>query len=130
MRPKLLILLIFLFLNYTPGFGIPEGKIPAPAGKVSIKKVKEEPKQQKEALIYPNPFKQVIYIDNNSRVYKEAALTDVLGKVVARLSLNDRLTKIDSHIADLSALPDGIYFLSLTGPGEENFTTRLIKSGK
>jgi hypothetical protein len=85
---------------------------------------------EKTPIVYPNPFRNVIYIDNINNHFNEAVVTDVLGKVIVKMDLSDRIMKIDHRVLDFSAIPDGIYFVSLHGAGNERHTVRLVKSVK
>lgn len=62
------------------------------------------------AKIYPNPAKDVLYIDANS--VDQIVISDVTGQIITSLS------NAASHIEiNISSLPSGIYLLHLSGNG-------------
>ncbi|MBA3901682.1 MAG: T9SS type A sorting domain-containing protein [Bacteroidetes bacterium] len=89
----------------------------------------ESKKLAKSPIVYPNPFKNAIFIDNLNNQYTEAVMTDVLGKVIFKVQLINKITKIDDRMPEFSNIPDGIYFVTLSG-GEARYTMRIVKSEK
>ncbi|MDQ3193280.1 MAG: T9SS type A sorting domain-containing protein [Bacteroidota bacterium] len=84
----------------------------------------------KDVNIYPNPFTNSIHIDKKEAGYTEAIITDVLGKKILSINLNDKITKIDdSNYPEITLIPSGMYFITLIGTKNKN-TVRIIKSGK
>lgn len=71
--------------------------------------------------VYPNPTNGDLFIlVPNEWVQQTAKLTDISGKVIARISLNDALTKLS--LVDLSS---GTYFIAIDAEGGE--VIRVVK---
>ncbi len=71
-------------------------------------------------FIFPNPFEEVIYIQNSfSKAFSSYQITDVSGKVVLRSSVLGKTI-------DVKSLGSGIYFLNLLGAEQEK-TFKLVK---
>ena len=87
----------------------------------------------KDISIYPNPFKNSFHIDVDIKAveFTKVVIGDVLGKKIAEFSITNKITKIDEdNYPDLARLPEGMYFLTLTGSGKDKYTIRIIKSQK
>jgi O-glycosyl hydrolase len=70
-----------------------------------------------KALVYPNPVKDVLFIDIPENTYDRLRIMDNSGRVVlqkARVQARMQL--------DLSTLPKGLYFIELIGKNEYNGT--------
>lgn len=74
--------------------------------------------------IYPNPFKDVIQIENKSNAEISYQLTDIYGKI-----LISETTHLSSLITLNPNLSSGIYFISIS-QGKNHFTKKLIKSNQ
>jgi hypothetical protein len=71
--------------------------------------------------VYPNPTNGELFIlVPNEWVQQTAKLTDISGKEIARISLNDALTKLS--LVDLSS---GTYFIAIDAEGGE--VIRVVK---
>lgn len=71
-----------------------------------------------EANVYPNPTIGTIHITTDMKNY-EVTLTDLMGKPVNSYATN-------TTDLDLSSLPSGIYFITLSSDSETN-TQRIVK---
>lgn len=71
--------------------------------------------------IYPNPFNDVLTIQNNENLTITYQITDVYGKVIVSETTTTSNIKLQT-----SNLKSGVYFLSIT-KGNERFTKKLIK---
>ena len=69
--------------------------------------------------VYPNPVKDVLYLQLKNGGRFNGQLFDISGQVVARF------TGTDSAQLDLSRLPSGIYMLQLLGSTGESVTRRI-----
>jgi hypothetical protein len=92
-------------------------------------KIQTNIEQGNEVRVFPNPFKNSFTIENK-KGFNEAFFFDVTGKVVFKFPLHEKLTPINDNSFEISKLPDGIYFLTLSGGNNENMTIRIIKSNR
>jgi len=74
-----------------------------------------------QVIIYPNPARNILFIDNISGCEK-LEIYDLNGKAVRSLSL----TGMDRMVFSLSDLKPGIYFVRLLSAGR-SFSTKIIK---
>jgi hypothetical protein len=76
--------------------------------------------------VYPNPATDFIQIEliNAINDKSELILIDIFGKVIQKVSL---LSTKSSLKMDISSLPKGVYFLSLSESGKNIFTNKIIK---
>lgn len=72
--------------------------------------------------VYPNPFKDVIHIENKSITEIKYQLTDIYGKVLISAT-----THHSSPITLNPNVPAGIYFLTIS-QGDKRTTQKLIKT--
>ncbi|MEG0925514.1 T9SS type A sorting domain-containing protein [Chryseobacterium sp.] len=75
-------------------------------------------------LIYPNPFKDFLYLDFTSGNYKDAEyhLFDAQGKLIKR----DVIVQSKSEL-NFSSLPSALYIIRITQHGENLKTFKIIK---
>jgi hypothetical protein len=90
-----------------------------------------ENRLEKNFRIYPNPFYKEFFIENPSLNLKEAVITDVIGKQVMKLQVNDRQIRINADMnPEFSLMTEGVYFLTLTKLDGNSQTVRIIKAQK
>jgi hypothetical protein len=65
---------------------------------------------ERQAIVFPNPAKNHLIIDNSKFTYHDYLIFDLNGRVVK----NDKLAK-ENEIKDISDLPPGTYVISLYG---------------
>jgi PKD repeat protein len=70
--------------------------------------------------IYPNPSNGIIYIENINTHHLQGVIYDLSGKAIFTSSTNTNKWQID-----ISYLPEGVYYLNLTGD-EVNITQKII----
>ncbi|HET6244730.1 MAG: T9SS type A sorting domain-containing protein [Bacteroidetes bacterium] len=86
-------------------------------------------KTAKDVSIYPNPFINSIHIDKKGSDYNEAIITDILGKKIISVNLNNKITIIDeSNFPEIGSIPNGIYFVTLTNQNQNKNTIRIVKN--
>ncbi|MFH0864655.1 MAG: T9SS type A sorting domain-containing protein [Bacteroidota bacterium] len=71
--------------------------------------------------IYPNPVSDIIYI-NNADGFKLAKITNLLGRDILQIPVNSA-----NISADISNLPNGIYFVSLINKNGIQSTKKFVK---
>ena len=81
--------------------------------------------QSRELKVYPNPTRGNVFIQNENAIIERVVVTDLYGRTVATIPVNDYLTSID-----LSKLPSGIYLLKIGMEDGNTITTKVIKSLK
>ena len=72
-------------------------------------------------IIYPNPFTEIIHIENIGLQQYELTIFNIIGQTVKRTQVNN-----DYIIIDLSELKEGIYFLRIES-GDKANTMKMIK---
>lgn len=84
----------------------------------------ENPSGQKDILLYPNPFKDYLYIDFTTHHYKgsEYQLFDAQGKLIRKDAIQESKSELD-----LSALPSAMYIIRINQNGENIKTFKIIK---
>jgi len=75
-------------------------------------------------LIYPNPFKDYLYLDFTTNSFKgsEYQLFDAQGKLIKK----DKITQTKSEF-NFSSLPSAMYIIKITRNGESIKTFKIIK---
>lgn len=74
---------------------------------------------KKETLVYPNPFKDVIYLENADAI-KSVSITDVSGRIVKNIS------KIFKEL-QLNDLKNGVYILTVNYKDGQSNTSKIVK---
>jgi len=84
----------------------------------------EASSDQKDILIYPNPFKEYLYLDFTTNDYKnsEYQLFDSQGKLIKK----DMILQSKSEL-NFSALPSAMYIIRISRNGENIKTFKIIK---
>ncbi|MFP3591929.1 T9SS type A sorting domain-containing protein [Chryseobacterium sp. SIMBA_038] len=79
---------------------------------------------EKDILIYPNPFKDFLFLDFTTNSYKgaEYSLFDAQGKLIKR----DKITQSKSEF-NFSSLPSAMYIIRINQNGENIKTFKIIK---
>jgi hypothetical protein len=99
--------------------------------KFNLQEQSFENRVEKNFRIYPNPFYKEFFIENPSQNIREAVITDVIGKQVMKLQVNDRQIRINAETnPEFSLMTEGVYFLTLTKLDGNSQTTRIVKSQK
>jgi hypothetical protein len=89
------------------GKGVFVSKLQLPTGVINIGT------KAKSVSVYPNPNTGSFTIDSQSQAYQSLSIVDITGKQVYQQSINPaRQQEINLN------LPDGVYFIRLTGKGE------------
>ncbi|WP_099765232.1 T9SS type A sorting domain-containing protein [Chryseobacterium sp. 52] len=80
--------------------------------------------KQEGILLYPNPFRDYLYIDFTSSPYKgsEYQLYDAQGKLIKK----DVISQSKSEL-NLSSLPSAVYIIRINQNGENLKTFKVIK---
>lgn len=87
---------------------------------LGILKIQEPAELEKNIKVYPNPVKNVIYLDVSSEVQvQKITLLNLKGEKIKTFSEN--LKKID-----VSALQSGVYFLKFTTENGVSFSKRVV----
>lgn len=73
------------------------------------------------AKVYPNPAVNELFVELNDSKVSDVYISDVMGKVVARHSIKDRLTSLP-----VSNLAAGVYTLTIAGEGQTG-SVRFVK---
>lgn len=73
------------------------------------------------AKVYPNPAKDMLFVDLTDETIKELTVTDVAGRIVTTTAVNDDHIEINT-----STLPAGVYMLHLSGTNG-NATVKFVK---
>jgi hypothetical protein len=81
------------------------------------------------AKVYPNPFKHDFSIEVSGYDFNEAVLTDLLGKQIIKIKLTGKTTRVENK-PELELIPQGVYFLTVSGEGGYSLTSRVIKSDR
>ena len=71
--------------------------------------------------VYPNPFTNVITIENHGSIPHEIELLNTQGKRVQKTTVNKDIQ------LDTTALPSGIYFIRISN-GSKSYTRRVVKN--
>lgn len=81
-------------------------------------------KDQKDILIYPNPFKEYLYLDFTTNSYKDSEyqLFDSQGKLIKK----DMILQSKSEL-NFSSLPSAMYMIRINRNGENIKTFKIIK---
>ena len=74
---------------------------------------------KKETAVYPNPFKDVIFLDNADAV-KSVSIIDVSGRIVKNIN------KVSKEL-QLSDLKNGVYILTVSYKDGQSRTSKIIK---
>lgn len=84
----------------------------------------ENPSEQNGILLYPNPFRDYLYLDFTSNSFKgsEYQLFDAQGKLVKK----DKISQSKSEL-NFSSLPSAMYIIRITQNGENIKTFKIIK---
>lgn len=79
---------------------------------------------EKDILLYPNPFKDYLYLDFTTHNFKDSEyqLFDAQGKLIKR----DKITQSKSEF-DFSLLPSAMYIIRVNQKGENLKTFKIIK---
>lgn len=79
---------------------------------------------QKDILLYPNPFKDFLYLDFTTNDYRNAEyqLFDSQGKLIK----TDKISESKSEF-NFSALPSAMYIFRINKKGENIKTFKIIK---
>lgn len=80
--------------------------------------------EQKDILVYPNPFKDNLYIDFTTHNYKgsEYQLYDAQGKLIRKDLIQGSKSELN-----LSAMPSAMYIIRINQNGENIKTFKIIK---
>ncbi|MEE6127581.1 T9SS type A sorting domain-containing protein [Chryseobacterium arthrosphaerae] len=80
--------------------------------------------EQKDILLYPNPFKDFLYIDFTTYNYKgsEYQLFDAQGKLIRKDIIRESKSELN-----FSALPSTMYIIRINQNGENIKTFKIIK---
>lgn len=75
-------------------------------------------------LLYPNPFKDFVYLDFSSNTFKgsEYQLFDAAGKLIKK----DKITESKSEL-NFSSLPSAMYIIRINQEGRNIKTFKIIK---
>lgn len=94
------------------------------AYEITTLSVDENTVQQEGILLYPNPFRDYLYIDFTSENYKNAEyqLFDAQGKLIRK----DVILQIKSEL-NLSSLPSAMYIIRINQSGKHLKTFKIIK---
>ena len=87
--------------------------------------VNESPADNRTFLVYPNPVNEVLSVEClvlSERCNYELTISDLMGKTVKRVSLNEMKTKID-----VSGLDKGIYFVTMEKEGKSVSVRKVVK---
>ncbi|HEY6143579.1 MAG TPA: leucine-rich repeat protein [Flavobacterium sp.] len=76
---------------------------------------------QKEAVLYPNPFSNELFLDLNTAEVTELEVLDINGK-----SLLSKTTNTETNVLDTSYLPSGMYFIKVSS-GNTSSVKKMIK---
>ncbi|MDQ1856672.1 T9SS type A sorting domain-containing protein [Chryseobacterium sp. WLY505] len=84
----------------------------------------ETSSEQNGILLYPNPFRDYLYLDFTSNNFKgsEYQLFDAQGKLVKK----DKISQSKSEL-NFSSLPSAMYIIRITQNGENIKTFKIIK---
>ncbi|MDQ0592364.1 hypothetical protein QFZ37_000733 [Chryseobacterium ginsenosidimutans] len=79
---------------------------------------------EESILLYPNPFKDYIYLDFTTNSFKgsEYQLFDVAGKLIKK----DKITESKSEL-NFSSLPSAMYIIRINQEGKNIKTFKIIK---
>jgi hypothetical protein len=79
---------------------------------------------EKDILLYPNPFKDFLYLDFTTNSYKnsEYQLFDAQGKLIKK----DKITQSKSEF-NFSSLPSAMYIIRINQEGKNIKTFKIIK---
>lgn len=79
---------------------------------------------EKGILLYPNPFKDYLYLDFTANSYKNSdyELFDAQGKLIKK----DKITRSKSEL-DFSSLPSAMYMIRINQEGKNIKTFKIIK---
>jgi hypothetical protein len=73
--------------------------------------------------LFPNPAKEKVGVIFNANVdAKEVVLTDLTGRVIKRVSVNNK----DSVVLDVSTQSSGVYLVSIVDNSGKKYTSKLI----
>tara|TARA_B100000965_G_scaffold405443_1_gene439597 strand:- start:658 stop:1584 length:927 start_codon:yes stop_codon:yes gene_type:complete len=84
-----------------------------------ISSLNEEQAQRVDIEVYPNPVKNVMYLNLNEKAIKSIKLFNSQGKWVKELS-------VDGNVIDLQNLANGVYFIRLTTFDERTLSRKII----
>ena len=84
----------------------------------------ESTSDQKDILIYPNPFRDYLFIDFTTKNYKDSEyqLFDAQGKLIRKEMLLQSKSELN-----LSSLPSAMYIIRINQAGENIKTFKIIK---
>lgn len=94
------------------------------AFEVSTLSTHEETNEQDGILLYPNPFKDYLYLDFTVNSYKNSdyQLFDAQGKLIKK----DKISQSKSEF-NFSALPSAMYIIRINQEGKNIKTFKIIK---
>ena len=87
----------------------------------------QDPQGSMHLIVYPNPTSGDLYINIKKDNLREASfsLTSTTGQLIYQ-NISDHLSHSYTKMLDISSLPAGVYFLSVTVDGEK-ITKQIIK---
>ncbi len=79
---------------------------------------------EKNITLYPNPVKDVLFVDFNQESYSNASyqLFDVQGKIIREGNLNQKKNELD-----LSILPQSVYIIRIIQENKQVKSFKIIK---
>lgn len=85
----------------------------------------ETENRYKDILIYPNPVKDLLFVDFNNEKYKDSyyQLFDAQGKLIQKGDLNQRKNELN-----LNLLPQSVYIIQIYQNKENIKTFKIIKN--
>ncbi len=91
----------------------------------------EDMQETNLTTLYPNPFNNELFFDagDEKPAYTEIAISDILGKQIRNISIENISVASGKNRIDVADLPKGIYFVTLKGSGVKAKTIRLVKEG-
>lgn len=110
------------YLNKGANFQVMEGV--QQAYEITTLSASETVSKQEGILIYPNPFRDFLYIDFTSTSYKgsEYQLFDAQGKLIKKEMIAESKSELN-----LSSLPAAVYIIRINQKGENIKTFKIIK---
>jgi hypothetical protein len=110
------------YLNKGVNFQVMEGV--QQAYEITTLTASETVSKQEGILIYPNPFRDFLYIDFTSTSYKgsEYQLFDIQGKLIKKEMIAESKSELN-----LSSLPAAVYIIRINQKGGNIKTFKIIK---
>ena len=90
----------------------------------------EEINGEKEFLLYPNPAKTELRIKNSELKIEEVKIYDTMGEVVFSMtvpSFSFKRRSLEDEAINISSLPPGIYFVTVTDDKKNRISKRFVK---